>query len=265
MRTATFLARNPAFTMDQACRALGPRASRRAVLDRLRYHVAQGRVKPLARGLYAHVPDGIDAGGFHPDPFLVAAVARDDAVLAYHSALELLGAAHSVWNEVTVFTGRRRGPLTLDGQRILFLDHPAPLARAGKRDLGLRRVERSGQLLQVTGPERSIVDGLRTLGRAGGLAELIESAAGFPVLDLDLLRRVLEAYGERVLYAATGWFLERHRRTFYVPDSFLLSLESERPKAPQYWLRRQRGGPLQRRWNLILPGTLADLQEPDEP
>jgi hypothetical protein len=32
-----------------------------------------------------------------PDPFLVAAAVRPDSVFSYHSALEFLGAAHSVW------------------------------------------------------------------------------------------------------------------------------------------------------------------------
>jgi predicted transcriptional regulator of viral defense system len=45
----------------------------------------------LAKGLYAVVPQGSEARRFAPDRFLIAAALSEDAVLAYHSALELLG------------------------------------------------------------------------------------------------------------------------------------------------------------------------------
>ena len=253
MRTEAFLAGHAVFSMDEAVHAFGRQTSRRAVLERLRYHVGQGRVQAVARGLYARVPSGVTADRFRPDPFLVAAAARPDGLFAHHSALELLGAAHSAWNTVTVYTETRRPPLLLEDTSIQFLSHPTPLVRAEQTAIGVRRLDRSGQRLHVTGPERALVEGFRSPEHVGGLDELIESAAGFPVLDLDLLWRVLEAFGEKSLYAAAGWFLERYQRTFHVPDPFLARLEGRRPRSPQYLVRRERGGRASARWNLIVP------------
>ena len=126
--------------------------------------------------------------------FLVAAGIRPDAVVSRHSAFELLGAAHSVWNVVTVQTESRRNPLRLEVGRIDFLAHPAVLARSRKTELGVRPVDRAGQTLRVTGPERTLVDSFRNPAHSGGLA----------VLDLELLWRVLAAYGEKGVVLATG-------------------------------------------------------------
>jgi hypothetical protein len=178
--------------------------------------------------------------------------------------LELLGAAHSDWNVCSLFTDRRRTKLELKRVEIRFLAHPSALLRKGLVELATRKVERLGRLLRVTSPERTLVDGFRQQKLVGGLSELIESAAGFGVLDLDLLREILEAYEQKALWAAVGWFLERYQSTFYVPPEYLVLLESRRPVSPHYLPRSERSGKLARRWNLVLPINILHRGEPNE-
>src|SRR5665647_3144610 len=145
-------------------------------------------------------------GAFTPDPMLVALAVRQDAVFAYHAALELLGVGHSAWNRSAVFTARRRASLSVGPSEIGFCEDPLPLRAAELRHLGTRKVERRGKILEVTGAERTLVEGLRRPALAGGLEELLESAGAFPTLDLELLHSVLERYDTARLWAATGWF-----------------------------------------------------------
>ncbi len=98
----------------------------------------------------------------------------------------------------------------------------------------------------------------------GGLAEFVESVAGFSVLELPLLFELLDAFGQKGLWAAVGWFLDTYRTTFYVSDADLAIIDKQVPKAPLYLARDQRGGVLVRRWNLIVPDTLVEGKEPDE-
>jgi hypothetical protein len=85
---------------------------------------------------------------------------------------------------------------------------------------------------------------------------------GFPVLDLALLERLLGVYDQRHLYGAVGWFLERGRERFAVPDRLLARLEKMRPRSPQHLPRgRRRGGRLIARWNLVLPEAVVMPQE----
>jgi predicted transcriptional regulator of viral defense system len=196
----------------------------------------------------------------------VAAAARDDSVFAYHSALQLLGAAHSVFHVVAVFTGRRRRPLQVRDARVEFVSHPTPLVRRRAVGLGVREVRYRDRALKATGPERTLVEGFRKPRMVGGLEELIQSAAGFSSFDLDLLLSVLKAYDQKALWGAAGWFLEQYHQTFRVPEKYLRTLERRRPTSPHYLPRRQRGmgGVLASRWNLVLPESVVSLREPNE-
>lgn len=145
-----------------------------------------------------------------------------------------------------------------------FLEHAQALRSPDARALGTRQVERRGHLLRATGAERTLVEGFRRPALVGGVEQLVLSAAGFPTLDLELLEHVLSEYGEHVLQAAVGWFLERFQESFHVPESFLRELEARGPSTPRYLLRGRRGGALASRWNLILPDEMLQLEERGE-
>jgi predicted transcriptional regulator of viral defense system len=265
MKTMEFFATHSVFALDEAAKTLAPPGGRTGTVERLKHHLKTGRLTLPTRAVYAVVPPGVPASRFRPDPFLVAAAARPDAVFSHHSALELLGAAHTAWTRTTLYTKRRRRSLALTGATVRFLDDPAPLAAGNRRHQGTQRVERRGRLLEVTGPERTLVEGLHRPVHVGGLEELVQSASGFSTLDLDLLETILRRYGVAHLWAATGWFLERFQQSFHVPVQLLARCERHRPRAPQYLARGHRGGTLAARWSLILPRSLAQPGEPDEP
>ena len=265
MKTLEFFATHPVFSLDDATVALKLQGGRAGAVERLKYHVETGRLKLVIRGVYAVVPPGAKVEEFLPDPFLVMAAFRPESVFSHHSALELLGVAHSVWNECTLYVEGRRRPLLVNGTTVRFLEHPAPMRTESGGHLGTRKVERQGKLLLTTGPERTLVEGFRRPGLAGGLEELVTSASGFAVLDLTLLDEILQRYRIANLWAAAGWFLERFRDTFHVPEEFLRHLEGYRPRSPHYLERNRRGGVLTGRWNLVLPKELMQRERPHEP
>jgi len=264
MDTGTFLQTHRVFNLDEAAQDLAPTGGRKATLERLKYSVARGKLKKLARGVYASVPPGVEPEKFQPDRFLVAAALRPDAVFSHHSALELLGAAHSEWRLCTAYSARRSQAFDLAGHEIRFLLQPQSLVRHQAVELGIRSVHRLDRELRVTGPERTLIDGFRRPDLVGGVAEFVESVAGFPVLELPLLFELLDAFGQKGLWAAIGWFLDAYRSTFYVGDEDLAVIDKHVPKAPLYLVRNQRGGVLVRRWNLIVPDVLMEGKEPDE-
>ena len=253
------------FSLDEAVRNLAAPGGRRGTVERLKHHLETGKIKLVTRGIYALVPRATTPERFHADTLLIAAALRPDGIFSHHGALELLGAAHSVGNRYTLYTNRRRRTLNLNNASIRFLEHPGPLQKREDRSLGIRKVERRGRLLQITGPERTIVEGFRRPNLVGGLEELVHSAAGFPVLELGLVEELLSRYNIANLWAAMGWFLERYQRGFYVPEALLNRLEKHHPRSPQYLERTSRGGKLVPRWNLILPRTILQMGETSEP
>lgn len=264
MDTSTFLQTHRVFNLDEAVRVMAPSGGRKATLERLKYSAARGKLKKLARGVYASVPPGVEPEKFQPDRFLVAAALRPDAVFSHHSALDLLGAAHSEWRLCTAYSVRRSQLFDLDGLKLRFLSHPQSLVRNQAVELGIRSIHRLDRELRVTGPERTLIDGFRRLDLVGGLAEFVESVAGLSVLEMPLLFELLDAFGQKVLWAAVGWFLDAYRTTFYVSDDDLAFINEHVPKSPLYLVRGQRGGVLARRWNLIVPDALVAAKEPDE-
>jgi predicted transcriptional regulator of viral defense system len=264
VKTLEFFATHPVFSLEEAEKILAPKGGRSGTVERLKYHLRTGTLKLVARGVYAVVPPGVSPERFQPDTVLAASTLRPDGIFSHHSALELLGAAHSVWFQCTLYVNQRRRPLHLNGRTIRFLEHPGPMRSAAGEQLGTLRVERQGRLLRTTGPERTLVEGFRRPALAGGLEELVRSASGFATLDLELLEKILNAYGIANLWAAVGWFLERFGQVFYVPENMFARLECRRPVSPHYLERDRRGGVFAARWNLILPEALARPGEPDE-
>lgn len=116
----------------------------------------------------------------------------------------------------------------------------------------------------MTGPERTLVEGFRRPALVGGIEELVESAIGFPTLDLSLLEQILLGYDIAVLWAAAGWFLDRYKKTFEVNEEYLKKIERRCPRSPQYLERNLRGGRLASRWNLIVPDSMKLLTENNE-
>lgn len=265
LTTDEFLATHTVFTLTEAVQALAPKGGRAAVQERLKYAAGNGRIKTIVSGVYATVPYGVDQKTYQPDPYLTTLAVRPDAIFCYHSALDLLGTAYSSWRHVSVFTARRRTTVRLNDVEIWFLSHPVPLERAAKTELGVLSIRRMEKMLHYTGAERTIVEGFRTPRLVGGLRELLASISGLPVLDLELLLEVLETYDKRVLWGATGWFLETYRERFFVGEAILDQIEKRVPRSPQYLVATERGGRLMPRWNIIVPNDLINGREPDEP
>lgn len=263
--SASFLRRHRVFTLADLVASLPLRSGRRTALERVRYLSTRGRLKVLGRGVYASVPPDVEARDFQPDPFLVAVAMRPDLVFSHHAALQLHGAAHSVWSEVAGWTGGRRGTVRLGSAVLRFLAPPSALGREAGLETAVETTRREGRALRLTSRERTLLECLRQPHLAGGLEEVVESAAGFPSLDLPALKSLLGLYDQRALWAATGWFLERHTRTFRVGPAYLAELEAHRPRSPHYLPRGLRGGVLAARWNLVLPRELTRGREPDEP
>jgi len=257
MDNEQIFARHPVLTLEAWADDLGSSEYRRAARERAHYFSRTGRLLKLTRGIYAVVPPGMRPDRFVPDPYLVTAALRPDAILSHHAALDLLGVAHSLFTRFTYYTADPRRTLRLLEMSWHALRHPAPLARAKEIDLGVLTLDRQGVIIRATGPERTLVDGFADLRWVGGLEEHVESAAAIRDLDLDLLAQYLEVLDQRLLYAAVGWFLEKFPEVAGKEETFFQRLEKHLPRQPLYLDRRRQGGRFEARWNLMVPAHLS--------
>ena len=242
------------------CRRMGAAPG---LVNRLKYHLKAGRLKPVCRGVYAVVPPAASVDRFLPILSSSQRPSSPMGVFSHHSALELLGVAHSMWQQCTLYVPKRRRPLALNGASVRFIEHPTRFrGRSGL--LGVRKIERQGRLLHTTGPERTLVEGFSRPSLAGGSEELVRSAASFTVLDLDLLETVLKRTPSPISgrRPAGSWSASRKHsmsRMQYLPAWSAVahgqSNTSSAAGVAGYWPRR---------WNLILPKEAFDLEEPGE-
>lgn len=255
MTTADFLLQHPVFNLDTARDLLGGDARQRVF-----HAIEQGRAVKLRRELFATVPIGQDPQKTQPDRYLVMSQVRPGCVLAGHSALELLGMAHSEWTACCAYSHSSRGKFRLRGIAYEVVGHPSQLDDDSS-EFGVKQSWRQELPIRHLGPERTLVDGFLRPRLSGGVVELVLSLDGLRLLDLDLVEEVLSRYSLRTLYGAVGWFLERNQRDLFVPDSLLTRLESRVPTSPHYLESSKGRARVMPRWNVLVPTELVTSEE----
>jgi predicted transcriptional regulator of viral defense system len=262
MRLEAFFARRPVFRIDEITDFLGENGSvnpstRDALLA---HHVESGRILRIRRGLYAVVPVGTDASNLVVDPFLLAGKIVDDAVLAYHTALEAHGRAYSIFRRCTYLTRRNSGrAFEFQGVTYQGVSHPKAFQDPGRENLGIGIQDRAGLDIRITELERCLVDVLDRPNLSGTWEEIWRSLESIEYLKLDLVLEYAAVLGSATTAARVGFFLEQHRESLMVPEEVLDELERLRPRNPHYMEHKDRpGGRLLKRWNLIVPSAVLE-------
>jgi predicted transcriptional regulator of viral defense system len=250
--TLRFLESHEVFTLDEYLSTVDPSVTRRTRYLNLQNAIKRDQAYRLVRGLYAS-----NLGVYRdrtPNALLVAAKAAPDAVLAYHSALEAHGVAHTPARTV-YFTsrGKVRG---FEARGYRFRRVPAPQPLLDQPDLSLTTQQRVGEaLVSVTSRERTVVDCLWRLDLAGGLEELLRSVGGFATVSAEAAEAYTRRLGSPTLTARTGWLLSLMAREWRLSAEPLALMRCSLGRGT-YWLRPRRPGvayDFVAEWRLYVP------------
>ncbi|MGO8684591.1 MAG: type IV toxin-antitoxin system AbiEi family antitoxin domain-containing protein [Thermoleophilia bacterium] len=258
MRSDEFFATHPVFTLREFLdtrTAVNRNVS--TAKNLLAKHVASGRLLRVRRGLYATVPRGVAAAQAPVDPYLLASRLTDDAVVAYHAALQFHGKSYSVWRRFHYLTAERRRPFTFRGDEFISVQIPASLQPLADRGGGMEDASHAGATLKVTTLERTMVDVLGSPQRAGGWEEVWRSLEMVEFFDIDAVVTYVIRLGSALTLARVGFFLEEHRGELMVDDGTLAELRRYAPRQPRYLDAARKPGRLVRNWNLIVPDEVA--------
>ncbi len=261
MRLNHFLEGHSLFTVGELGRYLTDRGScntntRNSLLA---YHRKQGRILRVRRGLYATVPWGMDADSMTVDPYLVAAKMTEDAVLAYHTAMEFHGRAYSVQWRLVYVSASKSLPLSFQSREFRGAPVPRPLLAKGEAMFGVTRHDRSGVELRVTNHERTLVDLLDRPELTGSWEEIWRSLESVEFFNLDQVIAYTRLLGNATTAAKVGFFLEHHREPLMVEEAHLDALRELRPRQPHYLTRgRPKGCQWVKGWNLMIPAEILD-------
>ncbi len=253
-----FFARHPVFRVEEfaAARKETKRVSQHALLS---HHVSMGRLLHVRRGLYAVVPEGFTADSYIVDPFLIAAKATDDAIVAYRSALALHGYSYSVHNSMTYLTAKRESTkFDFQGTDFVGATQPKALMAQGKESSLVDLVDRAGMDIRVTSLERTLVDCFDRLDLAGGIEEAWRSLEAISYLNIKPLFDYLALLDSAVTTAKVGLFLDMNKERLHLSEKDIETLRGRRPKTATYMFRSERTGKLVHDWNLIVPENILE-------
>ena len=256
MKLKEFLSRHPVFTSKEFEAALTgeQRRSKRTLESLLAYYTNTGRILRVRRGLYVSVPPGLNAETCPVDPFLLAAKMTSDAVVAYHTALQLHGKAYSVRDQFLYCTSRLPRPATFRGYTFRAVAFPKTLQESGKESFAVDVVDRSGIDVRVTSLERTLVDVLDRPVLGGGWEEIWRSLDSVEFFDLDRVVEYTLLLGNATTAAKVGFYLAQRRQELMVTEKHLALLREHCPRKPHYLDRSARkSGRLVPEWNLVVP------------
>jgi predicted transcriptional regulator of viral defense system len=251
----SFLHAHPVFTGQEFADFLKSRGSSnpRTREALVRYHRERGAILQVRRGLYYSIPPGTNPEQAPVDSYLVAAKLAPDAVLAYHTALEVHGRSYSVQDRVVFLTTKYPSGRSFKFRGTTYRAITPPTKLSGKQP-GVESMDRAGQQVRVTSLERTLVDVLDRTRLSGGWEEVWRSLETISYLDLEQVAEYALSLGNSTTVARVGFFLSQHREALSVEDNLLERLRQHRPKNPKYLTNDEpRSGRLFPEWNLVVP------------
>ncbi len=232
----------------------------------LTYYAKSGQIKPIRRKLYAVIPPNQTADSVLIDPYLVAGKATEDAVIGYHSALELLGVAYSSFGQLTYITQQKSKPFDFDGHWYQSVAAPQILQNIQAANSYVDTVNRQGVNIRVTNAARTYVDALDRIELCGGWEEVVRSLSSLAVLNIDQVIDYCLMLNNARLNAKVGYFLSLRQGAFAVTKEQLAPLLAGKPKVAQY-IAGVSGESFQfvKDWNIYLPLSVINQswEEPD--
>ena len=260
MKVNDFLATKAVFTVDEVdnlrlSQGTGKLNTRKALLA---YYLRHGRIIRVRRGLFATIPAGQEQS-YMVNPFLVAAKLAEDAVVAYHSALEFYGKAYSVHNRISYLSAHRASPLDFQSRQYVCVKTPKKLEKSGCELFAVTKHLREGVEMRVTSLERTFVDVLDRPDLVGSWEEIWRSLEAIEYLDLETVIEYVRLLENRTTAAKVGFFVETHQGELMASDEWLGELQKLRPQKPLHMNRsRDKGCKLVTRWNLLVPPEILN-------
>lgn len=240
------------FTTAEAAAAanLPPERASRLV----RHLAAQGWLTRVRRGLYAAVPiEAEDPEAWRVDPWTIAATALAPSYIGGWTALHHWDLTDQLFGTTVAITPRAvpQRKRVIGGARLELRHRPE------RAFFGTRAVWREGVRVEVSDPERTLVDCLDDPTLGGGIRHIAEALAqwhGAPRARLDRLISYGDQLGNRTVFKRLGFLLE----ALDIADATLIEACRERISSGISLLDPRRGqvGSITTRWNLRVNATL---------
>ncbi len=268
MKVKSFFRTHPVFRYSEFASFMRGRGieSSASIRKLLNYHHQAGHLVHIRRNLYA-VLAGSFEGPRYLDPYLIGSKAAEDAILGYHTGLELHGLAYTTFNEITYISSRRLTGFSFEGQNYRPALMPKALIKSGHTDFGVETIHRNGLDLRVTNLERTLVDIIDRVDLGGGFEEIYRSLENVVRVNAHEILSYALLLNNTTTIAKLGYFLDLLSGHVSGIENITKVLQEHLPKVPHNMVRSREGkGRLIKKWNLIVPVDFIEKtwEEPNE-
>lgn len=243
------LAALPTFSIVDVEHLIKNRDSAYTLLSRL---LEKGLVRKIRTQLYSavnQITNKVSASNYQ-----IACAASDSAYISHHTAFEYHGIARLILGDVYVSSDTRIQHFEFEGIRyrhVPFKFEDGVITANGI--VGVR----------VTDLERTLIDGIHSFVRVGGLEELIRCIGNIPCLDEQKLMVYLNSYNLQMLYQKTGFLLERCCHNLMLSNAFFDFCRDRIGKSKRYLSVTRSLCTYIGDWGLMVPEHLLNYERND--
>lgn len=189
------------FTFEDAARISShSHQSLKVVLFRME---KEGLIERIEKGKYLIIPLGARKGRYTINEFIIGSQLVKPAVIAYWSALNYHGLTEQIPNTVFIQTTSRKKEQQLEilGVRYRFV------RVTGKKFFGYEKVWIEDVAVEITDPEKTVVDCLDKPQYCGGIAEAAKALQGD--LDIEKLKKYAIEIGNSTVIKRLGLLCDK--------------------------------------------------------
>ena len=210
----------------------------------------QGLVKTVRRNL--HVVVEPTTGSPVADKFEIATKIAEDSYVGWHSALEYHGLAHQAFYNIYVGSGKRFSKFNFEGTDYEYCSSPVPPTEEN----GI--VTPAGNpYVRVSDIERTVIDCIDRIERAGGLEELLHCLEGLTYLNEEKFLKYLAAYNKAFLYQKAGFILENYPCGSGLGEEFFATCINKGAIHPKRLTNANDSDFFVSRWKLYVPSSIT--------
>ncbi len=235
------------FSLQDAVQIVG---NEKSAKDLLRNYKKQQLICPVRRNLYT-VTDLATKQAI-ATKFEIGSNITSSAYLSYHSALEYYGLAHQQFFVLYVSSSKKFTSFDFEG---IHYQYCKSISEKGVY------TPLMDSLVRVTYEERTLIDCIDRIDRAGGLEELLHAITSITYLNENKMLTYLEIYNKQFLYQKAGFLLSYFQQETKLSDNFLKICREKMGKSTRYLDELSVTSVYHSQWKLFAPENIRSFSE----
>lgn len=184
--------------------------------------------------------------------FVIGSNVNDKAYISHHSAFEYYGLHNQVFNIVYVTSGKSFKEFEFDDIKYIPVK--------AKSD---KCVDKIPNKINVTNIERTVMDCIDDIGKAGGLEELLHCIKMVPFLNENIILKLLNEHDRQFMYQKTGYILSMFKDQLSLSPAFFDKCKEQIGKSKRYLYNelKMKRNVYDEEWQLVIRADASGLFE----